>query len=135
MEDPNYINSRSQNTIPVSGEILVNLNTRLITIFKKKIIFISILSTILTACSTPNQNDFEKEVAGRVENGMPVQEAILRLKDFGFTCTKYPKYFDCSRTKQRVIPPVSCVERITFAQNEQGLASETTIWKLACAGF
>jgi len=101
----------------------------------QKIILISTLATILTACGTPNQNDFEREVAGRVENGMPIQKAIIRLKDFGFTCTKYQKYFDCSRTKQSVIPPASCVEKITFAQNEQGLASETTIWRLACAGF
>jgi hypothetical protein len=101
----------------------------------RKTIIVSFVSTILAACGTPNQQDFEKEVAGRAENGMPAQEAIKKLKDFGLICTKYPKYFDCSRIKQNFVPPTSCTERLTFVQDEQGLVSDMTIWKPACAGF
>jgi hypothetical protein len=100
-----------------------------------KAIFAAVLLAILTACGTPDQNDFEGEITGMVENGMPVQEAIFRLKMFGFTCTEDPKNVDCSRVKQRVIPPASCVERISFIPGAQGFVSKMEIRKIACTGM
>jgi hypothetical protein len=106
-----------------------------VTIPAPKAIFAAILSAILTACGTPDQNDLEGEISGLVENGMPVQETIFRLKAFGFTCTEYPKNVDCTRLKQRVIPPVSCIERVSFIPGAQGLVSKLEIAKIACTGM
>jgi len=91
----------------------------------------------LAGCYTPQQDRHYAEMSAIASNGVPTRPLVSLLGDRGFACSRSsdpnPKY-DCARTKQNLLPPYSCVERVRFV-DVAGTAMEVDIPPVACAGL
>ena len=91
----------------------------------------------LSGCYTPQQDLYKTEMTPSASNGMSTQALVSSIVNKGFACSRssdsHPKH-DCSRTKQNVFPPYSCVERMRFV-DFAGVATNVDISLVACAGF
>ena len=92
---------------------------------------------LLAGCYTPQQDRYKAEMSAIASNGTSTQPLVSSLREKGFTCSQssdpHPKY-DCSRTKENLLPLYSCVERVRFV-DIAGMATNVDIPPVACAGL
>ncbi len=74
-------------------------------------------------------------MAEKIGKGMSSQKAIANLTKSGFSCAEYTEKTECTRLKQKVVPPVTCVEKVSFIKDANSLISDISIEKVACAGL
>jgi hypothetical protein len=92
------------------------------------------LSVFLSACYSPNQHMFERNVGKLVQVGMPVSMAMDRLSSRGFACNgNHP--ITCARLRQRLLPS-SCVERVNLQPDDQeSVLNRVDVPPIVCAGL
>lgn len=70
-----------------------------------------VLAAALAGCYTVDQVGFSSQVAQTVEPGMPMEEALLRMRTEGFLCEPFTTGASCTRPQKRVLQG-PCLERV-----------------------
>lgn len=69
------------------------------------------LAATLGGCYTVDQVGFSSFVAQTVEPGMPMEEALVRMRTEGFACEPFGTGASCTRPQKRVMQG-PCQERV-----------------------
>jgi hypothetical protein len=95
------------------------------------------LVLLLTGCYTVDNERFAGTMHAMVKGGMPMADAVARLKAEGFACSAMLPMpsLTCSKTRQS-IAPYTCVERVNLnAAPDPSRVGAVEVPKIACAGL
>jgi len=73
------------------------------------------LSAALAGCYSVDQVRFSSDVAGVVAAGMPMEEALVRMRTEGFACEPQAAAVVCTRQQKRVMQG-PCLERVDLVR-------------------
>src|SRR5271170_4303448 len=90
--------------------------------------------TFLAGCYSPNQAAFESSVHKHVHTGMPLEAAVLNLRQMKLKCSG-TDVITCDRLRQRLLLS-SCIERVHLEVAQTSPVVEAVkIDPIICAGL
>lgn len=95
------------------------------------------LALVLSGCYTVNNERFAGTMHALVKGGMPMTDAVARLKAEGFSCDPMLPMpsLTCSKTRQSMAPH-TCIERVNLiTAPDPSRVGAVEVPKIACAGL
>jgi hypothetical protein len=105
----------------------------------KRTYIVVIITACLAGCYMPNRERLEKSANEAITIGMPLPQAIARLKQMKLACSGTVPASDhrltCARVRQRLWPS-SCIERVILTVSPiDGSVQAIEVPPILCAGL
>ena len=89
------------------------------------------LAATLAGCYSVDQVRFSSYVAGVVEPGMPMEEALIRMRTEGFACEAQAAATVCTRKQTRIVPD-DCLERVDLMRGPGKSLGKVEVQPVKC---